>query len=130
MQPAPPLVLELALPAQVRLGDTVPITLRLRNTGRETEQVGLRGRTPVFDILVTAPDGHTVWRRLPRGAMRTAILQLRTLAPGEALEFAAAWSQHNHAGGSVEPGRYAVRGVLESDEVALTSGTRELLIAR
>jgi hypothetical protein len=111
------MTLQIALPTTVRVGEAVPITLRLTNTSREPVTAYLQGRPVAFDIIVSRQDSSVVWRRL-EGAVITAVLQIRTLAPGEVLEFSDTWSQRTNAGESVGSGEYLVTGVLPTDPPA------------
>jgi hypothetical protein len=89
---AGPLRFEIDLPPQVRVGAPVPITLRATNTGAKPLDLYLRGREIAFDITVISEKGGIVWRRL-EGRTVPAILQLRTLGPGESLELSDLWDQ-------------------------------------
>ena len=109
--------LDLVVPDSVRLGEEVPISLRMTNTGRNSATVYLQGRPTAFDIIVTREDGTPVWRRLKR-AVVTAILQVRVLSPGETLDFTEHWSQKTDSGEAVPPGEYRVVGVLPTDPPA------------
>lgn len=103
--------LALEVPDAVRTGETVPIALRLTNAGDEPVRLHLPGRVPVFDVEVEDADGAVVWRRL-EGRTVPAILQVRTLAPGDTLELEATWDQRDRDGEPVPPGRYTLRGTL------------------
>ena len=111
------MTLQIVLPATVRAGEAVPITLRLMNTGQSPATIYLQGRPVAFDIVVSRRGGAVVWRRL-EGAVVSAVLQVRTLAPGEVLEFSDKWSQQSNLGKSVGPGEYLVTGVLPTDPPA------------
>jgi hypothetical protein len=111
------MTLDIKLPAEVPVGHPVPITLRLTNTGRAPLTVYFQGRPVAFDIIVSRRDGTVVWRRL-KGAVISAILQVRTLAPAETLEFQDTWSQKTNNGDPVSPGDYLVTGVLPTDPPA------------
>jgi hypothetical protein len=74
------MTLHLVMPACVRAGEGVPITLRLTNPDRRAADVYLQGRPAAFDIVVTRRDGTPVWRRL-EGAVIPAVLQVRQLTP-------------------------------------------------
>jgi hypothetical protein len=106
--------LDIVVPTSVRVGDSVPITLRLTNTGSEPTVIHLQGRPVAFDIIITRQDGIPVWRRL-EGAVVSAILQVRTLAPGEVIDFSDTWTQKNNSGAAVEPGSYTITGILPTD---------------
>jgi hypothetical protein len=111
------MTLEIVLPPKVRMGEAVPITLRLTNTSRQPVTAYLQGRPVAFDVIVSRRDSVVVWRRL-EGAVVTAVLQVRTLAPGEVVEFSDSWSQQSNLGKSVGPGEYLVTGVLPTDPPA------------
>jgi Intracellular proteinase inhibitor len=109
--------LDIVVPSTVRIGEAVPITLRLTNTERKPVTVYLQGRPVAFDVIVTRCDGTPVWRRLD-GAVTSAILQVRQLAPGAVIEFSDAWSQQTGGGQSVGAGDYLVTGVVPTDPPA------------
>ena len=105
---------EITVPAEVRRGDSVSIALRLVNEADTAVEVALQGRPVAFDVTVTRPDGELVWRRLA-GETVTAILQLRSVPPGESLDFQAAWDQRSAGGAPVPAGEYVVQGAIPSD---------------
>ena len=111
------MTLHLVLPARVRLGEKVPITLQLKNTSRKPATAYLQGRPVAFDIIITRRDGTPVWRRL-EGAVVPAVLQVGSLAPGAVLEFHDTWPQRTNLGAAVGPGDYLVTGVLPTDPPA------------
>jgi hypothetical protein len=119
---------EITVPSEVRRGDSVPIVLRLVNDADTAVDVALQGRPVAFDVTVTRPDGELVWRRLA-GETVTAILQLRTVAAGESLDFRTAWDQRSADGATVPAGEYVVRGAVPSDPpTVLRSGRAKLKI--
>src|ERR687894_192618 len=83
--------LDIIAPATVRVGQPVPITLRLTNSSQKPATIYLQGRPTAFDVTVTRPDGTPVWRRLD-GVVVSAILQVRELQPGEVIELSEAWA--------------------------------------
>ena len=109
--PEDSLVLEVIVPPRIRKGETVPVTLRVRNPAARTVDVYLLGREPTMDVIVERDTGGRVWRRL-EGDVIPAIALLRALGPGESLEIRTTWDQRTNAGRAVEPGRYRVRAVL------------------
>lgn len=125
--PTESLRLEADVPPEVRLGVPVPITLRAVNTGTTPLELYLMGRSPTFDITVARPDGAVVWRRL-EGQMVPAILQLRTLAPGETLEVRHDWDQRTTRGQIVSRGTYVVQGALLTDAQPLRTPAAPLRI--
>ncbi|MBI4545302.1 MAG: hypothetical protein HY703_08915 [Gemmatimonadetes bacterium] len=120
--------LRLDLPASVRVGQAVPIQLRIENTSARAVDLYLMGRPIAFDVIVSRED-RVVWRRL-EGQVVAAILQIRTLAPGEALELRAEWDQRDHAGRAVAPGAYQVAAEVKTDGEPLRAGPVELRILR
>lgn len=112
--------LTLIAPDSVAAGTPVAITLRLTNTSDRPVDVYLVGRTITFDIIVRNADDHVIWRRLERAVVQN-ILQVRTLAPGEALEWQDVWSQQTNQGSAVPAGPYTLEGVLPTDASPLRS---------
>jgi hypothetical protein len=111
------ILLEILLPGKVHVGEKVPITLRLTNTARVPVEAYFQGRPVAYDVIISRADSSVVWRRL-EGSFVSAVLQVRTLAPGESLEFKETWSQRNNSGKPVPPGEYLVTGVLPTDPPA------------
>lgn len=107
-------VVTLDVPGSVATGAVVPIRIRVRNSTSAPLDLYLRGRDITFDITVTDSAGDAVWRRL-EGEVVQAILQLRTLAPGEALELTHDWDQRSQRGSQVPAGRYTIRGAVLTD---------------
>lgn len=106
--------LRIDVPAEVRVGETVPITLRLENVGDRPLDLYLRGRTIAFDVSITHDDGRAVWRRLA-GEIVPAIIQHLALGAGEVLDLRAMWDQQTDGGEPVEPGVYVAQGLLLTD---------------
>ncbi|MFN2564596.1 MAG: BsuPI-related putative proteinase inhibitor [Gemmatimonadaceae bacterium] len=116
------------VPREVRLGQPVPVTFRVENVAGRPLDLYLRGRTIAFDVIVERRGGGApVWRRLA-GEIIPAILQLRTLAPGETFELRAEWDQRTNRGRRVSAGVYSVRGALLTDGAPLETAAVELRI--
>lgn len=132
-QDAPPpslsdsLSLALTLPKGVGAGQSVAITLVVENVTDRSLDLYLRGRTIAFDLIVTAPDGAVVWRRL-EGDVIPAILRIETLPPGGRLELSDEWDQRTNAGRPVASGEYLVRGELLTEAEPLVSPTGRLRV--
>lgn len=107
-------VVSLVVPDSVNAGAAVPIKLRVTNVTSTALDLYLRGREIAFDIVITDSTGDAVWSRL-EGQVVQAILQLKTLAPGEVLELSHDWDQRSQRGNRVPPGRYTVRGSVLTD---------------
>jgi hypothetical protein len=104
----------LDVPKEVRVGQPVPIVIRLENGGERPLDLYLRGRTIAFDIFITRADGKLVWQRL-KDEIIPAIAQLKVLLAGEVLELKDEWYQRDNRGEPVEPGSYLVRGSVLTD---------------
>lgn len=102
--------LELVIPASVRSGETVQVTLRVVNRSDREIDLYLRGRSITFDVEVARTNGEVVWRLLGDEII-PAIVHLRTLGAGERLEARAAWDQRERSP-VLEPGDYAARALL------------------
>ena len=121
-------VVTLEVPARAAAGAPVPIKLRVRNTTSSPLDLYLRGREVTFDIAVADSTGDAVWRKL-EGEVTQAILQLKTLGPGEVMELSHVWDQKSQRGQPVGPGRYTVRGsVLTDGQASLDSPPATLQI--
>ena len=106
--------LRVEMPSDVALGAPVPITLRVENTSARMLTLSVRGRTPTFDVRVIGERGDTVWHRLADQVV-PAVVQIRELAPGEALVVGDTWPQRTNRGASAPAGRYAVHATLLTD---------------
>ena len=104
----------LVAPDSVRVGQPVPLVLRLTNVTDRPIEAHFLGREIAFDIVVAQPDGAVVWRRLAR-AVVPGILQVKVLGPGETVELKDAWRQRTDTGAPAAPGEYVVWGVLPTD---------------
>jgi hypothetical protein len=123
ISPPDSLRLRLEVPREAPLGASVPITLRMENVAGRPLELYLRGREITFDVVVARADGEVIWRRLA-GEIIPAIVQLRTLAPGEAVALRTDWDQRVAGRGRATVGDYVVRGALltEHPEPLETAG--------
>lgn len=117
---------EIVVPRRVAAGAPVPMAIRIANTTRRPLELHLQGRSAIFDLTVRRGD-TVVWRRLEGEAVQ-AILQLRTLAPGEALVLEETWHQKDDAGKRVGPGEYTVSGTVPTDGAPIEAGPARLTI--
>lgn len=104
------LSLWLEVPAEIQAGETVPLKLKVKNTGECTFKLSLGGR-PAHDFIVTSLDGTEVWHWWHRQPVQRVIVE-KTLQPGEELEFEVDWDQKDNDGDPVPPATYFVQGVL------------------
>lgn len=118
---------EIVVPPNVTAGQPVPVTLRISNTSDRPITLYLQGRPIAFDLTVQH-GSEVVWRRL-EGATVSAILQVRTLAPGESLDLKETWKQENNAGRRVDPGDYTVSGSVLTDREPLRTAPTHLRIS-
>ncbi|HEX3233082.1 MAG TPA: BsuPI-related putative proteinase inhibitor [Gemmatimonadales bacterium] len=109
------MTLHLSVPAHVRAGEPVPVTLSVTNSGASPVTLYLKGRPTAFDIIVRRKGGAVVWRRL-RGATLVMVLRVETVPAGGSLLFEDVWHQETQAGAPVEPGDYTVTGELPTDQ--------------
>lgn len=114
----PPLVFTLSVASSARVGEQVPVILRMTNSSDRPTEVHFVGRTIAFDIVVMAEDGAVAWRRLAEGAGQS-ILQIRTLSPGETIEWQDHWIPK-------AKGRYRIQGVLPSDDAERRTAWTEI----
>jgi hypothetical protein len=112
--------IEIVVARKIPAGEPVPITLRIVNTGSRPLELHLQGRTVAFDLMVRRGE-DIVWRRLENATV-PAILQLRTLAPGEVLELKDTWNGKDREGRAAAPGEYTVSGEVPTDGVPLRAG--------
>ena len=117
---------DIVAPAEVAAGTPVSIAIRIANTADHPIELHLQGRTTVFDLIVSRRDS-VVWRRL-EGKSVPAILQLRTLAPGEVLELKDSWPQRDNGGRPAGPGEYTVVGSVATDGAPLRTGPTRVRI--
>ena len=100
--------------------------LILLNDSDSAMDLHLRGREPTMEVVVSDEHGDTVWRRLD-GEMIPAVLQLRSLAPGEQLDVSADWDLRAD-GTLVGPGVYMVRASLVAEDEMLEASPVRLII--
>ena len=109
----PCLSLKLEPMSEVRAGERVALTLKLKNLCDHPLEFFLGGR-PAHDFVVSDSDGTEVWRWLHEADI-LLILEARTLNPDEVLTFTATWDQRDKEGNVVAPGEYWVEGRLHGE---------------
>ncbi|HYN81875.1 MAG TPA: BsuPI-related putative proteinase inhibitor [Gemmatimonadaceae bacterium] len=118
----------LVVPDTVARGARVPIMIRVSNTTSAPLDLYLRGRDIAFDITITDSAGAELWRRL-EGETVLAIIQIKTLGPGETLELSHEWDQRTKSGRPAAAGVYGIRGsVLTDGSSSLVSNEGSLVI--
>jgi intracellular proteinase inhibitor BsuPI len=118
---------EILIPPEVRAGQPVRMTLVATNITDRPITLFLQGRPIAFDVIVRRNPDEVVWRRLENATV-SAVLQLRTLGPGEMLELNDTWRQISDSGRTVGPGEYTVTGELLTDRAPLRTGPAHLRI--
>jgi intracellular proteinase inhibitor BsuPI len=114
-------------PNSVLSGSPVTFRLLVRNTSEQTVDLYLRGREPTADVVVSSERGDVVWHSLA-GLVVPAVLQIRSLTPGDALDVSVVWDQRR-ANAPPPPGRYVVRASLLVEGEAIESSAT-FVIAR
>ena len=114
---------------QVSYGETVQMKLKLRNVSDDPITFYLGG-TPPHDFVVSTPEGEQVWHWMC-AKFTLSIMNIKTLEPGEEVEFTGEWEQVDNRGEPVPPGTYLVRGILNMDPPEkLVTEAHELEILR
>ena len=112
------------LPSTAR-GARVRFRLVVTNTSSHAVDLYLRGREPTLEVVIAHETGEVVWRSLD-GVVIPAVLQLRTLAPGERLEVSSDWNQRVD-GQLIAPGTYRIRASLLAEGNAIDAVIRGVL---
>jgi Intracellular proteinase inhibitor len=124
--PEDPLSLE--GPDEVEAGQTVNLKLIWRNLTERPVELTLGGR-PAYDFAVTSDDGKEIWRWLA-GQTVQDILEIKTVDPGQRLEFMLEWQPVDQAGAALPPGSYLVHGILNLEPPAVLKTKPKPLIIR
>lgn len=125
-RPEEPLTLE--APDEVEEGQTVNLKLIWRNLTDKAVELTLGGR-PAHDFVLTTNEGKQIWRWL-EGEMVQQILEIKTVDPGQKLEFTLEWQPVDQAGAALPPGRYLVQGILNLEPPAVIKTKPKPLIIR
>jgi hypothetical protein len=120
--------LSLEAPDEVEAGQTVNLKLIWRNLTDQPVELTLGGR-PAYDFVVTTDDGKEIWRWLA-GQTGQDILEIKTVAPGQKLEFTLEWQPVDQAGAALVPGKYLVHGILNLEPPAALKTKPKPLIIR
>jgi Intracellular proteinase inhibitor len=125
-RPEDPLSLE--APDEVEEGKSVNLKLIWRNLTDKAVELTLGGR-PAYDFVVTTNEGKKIWRWL-EGQTVQDILEIKTVEPGQKLEFMLEWRPVDQAGAALAPGRYLVQGILNLEPPAVIKTKPKPLIIR
>ncbi len=123
-RPEDPLSLE--APDEVEAGQTVNLKLIWRNLTNQPVELTLGGR-PAYDFVVSTPEGKEIWRWLEGQAVQD-ILEIKTVDPGQKLEFTLEWQPVDQAGAALPPGKYLALGILNLDPPAAALKTKPKLL--
>jgi Intracellular proteinase inhibitor len=128
-KPSPPEdPLSLEAPDEVEAGQTVNLKLIWRNLTGQPVELTLGGR-PAYDFVVTSYEGKEMSRWLAGQAVQD-ILEIKTVAPGQKLEFMLEWQPLDQAGTALPPGDYLVHGILNLEPPAVLKTKPKPLIVR
>lgn len=114
----PTLTLELELPALAlqdkywRLGSKLPVKLKLKNISDRSINLTLLSR-PAHDFIVTQED-REIWRWSHHKAIEE-ITEIKTLAPGEELDYVEIYNLQDNESNPILPGHYCIKGILNVD---------------
>lgn len=120
------------MPAEVSVGEAVPLTLKIKNISAQSIVLG--HAHPAYNFIITRPNGTEVWRH----TIGILDIMLSTpVLPGEELNFTAEWDQRelrwdeHHSpvkGDLVPPGTYWVQGIFHGNlfEKVYAGGAEEL----
>lgn len=128
-----PLRLDLLVPPRAEPGQPVHIQLTLTNIGDQPVRIETGDSAYSFDLVVTRPDGKTVWSRLHEVEAIPLVGRTRVLAPGEGMTFEDHWDLRTDQGKQVASGTYLVYGLLDADSIPyrmLRTEPRTLSITR
>jgi hypothetical protein len=118
----------LVAPESAVRGQPVAIAVVMENPSDKPLDLHLQGREIVFDVTVTADDGHLVWQR--DNGVTQAILRLETLAPGASIRLEEVWDQTDLSGQPVEAGLYTIHGTVPTDSEPLHTGDQQIDIRK
>lgn len=104
---AAPIRVALSVPEAARVGQAVPVRLRITNTARTPTPIWFGGRldTPSFELVVVRAALREVWRRSRHEDFMDSRVEGQ-LPPGEPLESVYLWEPRDNAGTLVPPGTY------------------------
>jgi intracellular proteinase inhibitor BsuPI len=113
-RPENPLTLE--APDEIEAGQTVKLKLIWRNLTDKPVDLSLGGR-PAYDFVLTTDKGKHILRWL-EGQTVQDILEIKTVDPGQKLEFTLEWRPVDQSGAALAPGKYLIHGILNLEAPA------------
>ncbi len=125
-RPEDPLSLE--APDEVEAGQTVNSKLIWQNLTDKPVELILGGR-PAYDFVLTSSEGKEIWRWRD-GQTVQEILEIKTMDPGQKLEFTSEWRLVDQSGAELPPGRYTLHGILNLDPPTVIKTKPQPLIIR
>ncbi len=100
--------LTVEVPKTASVGEVIPLTLHVRNTGDQSTLLRLAGK-PEYQFVVTQLDGAVV---LQTTHAIQDMYVTEVLFPGGEKKYEMNWDQKDDQGRQVPPGHYRVRGFL------------------
>lgn len=138
---AAPLRVELEIPSQVplygrwrdyyywKLGQPLPLTLKLRNVTDKPVELTLLKR-PAHDFIVTTEYGRKEVWRFSSGQAVFETSEEHRLVPLEELRFTAEWDQYDSEGQLISPGYYCIEAFVNAIPEVENSARRCLSIGK
>lgn len=112
------LKVEIDVPSQATRGRPLPLRLVVHNSSSRPVWLETGDSAYAFDFVVSDSMGAEVWSRLHsrRSDPVPMIIRSHPIAAGDSVVFTDSWSQRTNGGEAVTPGRYWVRGTLDTHE--------------
>jgi hypothetical protein len=106
------------VPSHSTGGRPLPLRLVVHNSSRRPVWLETGDSAYAFDFVVSDSLGTEVWSRLHsrRSDPIPMIIRSRPIAPGDSVVFTDLWNQRTNAGDPARPGRYWIRGTLDTHE--------------
>jgi hypothetical protein len=106
------------VPLHAPRGAAVPLRLVVHNSSDSPVWLETGDSAYAFDFVVSDSSGAQVWSRLQsrRNDPVPMIIRSRPIAPGDSVVFTDSWNQRTDGGDPAMPGRYSIRGTLDTHE--------------
>jgi len=114
----PALKVKVDVPSHSTRGEPLPLRLVVTNSSTRPVWLETGDSAHAFDFAISDSLGAQVWSRLHsrRSEPVPMIIRSRPIAPGDSVVFADSWHQRTNAGVAATPGRYWIRGTLDTHE--------------